>query len=289
MRSSVKCAGLAAAVGLTGSLVMGASAAAAAPTHEDGGRTRQAGQARPVPAAPRTAGRLGLPEGGQDDPGMSWVCRGLVPYPIPLAYRAYYYCGDWRLGPRYLPTRGLLGSILQGYNRTGGLTAVQFLNKWWDPTKDSGQGDWKYPPQDGFALDRQGNPIAAHLTLNAGQFLDRFGNESGRFLSPAGTKFGQRAIPPSNLNTSDPRYPFDYHLYKVAKNVTVCAGPAAPAFEQPGGAIQYATSSSACKDTVRVSVGDLVGNGTLVRVKVPYTDVKTMKNKPPAGVKTTIR
>lgn len=56
----------------------------------------------------------------------------------------------------------------------------------------------------------------------------------GRCLSPAGTKYGERGIPPSRLGASDPRHPFSHHLYRVTKDVTVRAGPIAPAFE-PGG------------------------------------------------------
>ncbi|MFJ8942984.1 TNT domain-containing protein [Streptomyces sp. NPDC102395] len=192
-----------------------------------------------------------------------------MPYPILEAYRRYYFCGDWRLGPRRLPDRGPVGDILKGYNRLGGLTAVEFLDRWWNPAADSGQGDWRYPVDDGFAHNAQGGVIAAALVLHAGQdmMLDRFGNEAGRFLAPAGTKYGLRALPPSNLNTSDPRYPHDYHLYRLAKDVTVCAGPQAPAFEQPGTGTQYVTSSKFCPDIPPTRVIDLVNNGTLVRLK----------------------
>ncbi|MFI1162599.1 TNT domain-containing protein [Streptomyces sp. NPDC020801] len=275
MRPSRRCAGFAAGVGLAGSLVMGLSAPSAATAAEDGGRAGALGQVRPGVPAPRPVGLLAQPgpqQGdGPDEPGRPPVCSGLVPYPIAEAYRSYYFCRDWRLGPRRLPVRGVLGNILEGYDRLGGLTAVRFLDEWWDPTLDSGQGDWNYPKDDGFAHDAQGGVIAAPLTLLAGQNLtvDRFGNETGRFLSPAGTKFGRRAIPPSNLNTSDPRYPYSYHLYRVAKDVTVCAGPAAPAFEQPGGAVQYATSSKVCPTIPFTTVANLVSNGTLVRLKVP--------------------
>ncbi|MFH9354531.1 TNT domain-containing protein [Kitasatospora sp. NPDC017646] len=217
-----------------------------------------------------------------------------MPYPIPEAYRPYYFCGDWRLGPKRLPTRGLLGNILEGYDRLGGLTAVEFLNTWWNPALDSGQGDWNYPPDDGFAHDAQGSVLAAPLLLQAGQDLmvDRFGAETGRFLSPAGTKYGQRAIPPSSLNTIDPRYPFDYHLYRVAKDVTVCAGPAAPAFEQPGGAIQYVASSKFCPSIPFTNVATLVSNGTLVRVETPPVKEKAAQTEEmvaPMEVKATSR
>ena len=269
-RSPRRWAGFTAAVGLTGSLFMGAPAASAAPT-----TTSTATESSRPAALPLTQVRSG--------PGTSRACRGLVPYPVPPAYRSYYFCGDWRLGPRRLPTEGALGGILQGYDRLGGLTAVQFLNRWWVPSADSGQGDWDYPPDDGFAHDNQGRPLGAPVVLHASDriILDRFGNESGRFLSPAGAKFGQRAIPPSNLDTSDPRYPYNYHLYRVAKDVTVCAGPAAPAFEQPGGGIQYATASSGvCPTIPSVNVAALVSNGTLVRLAVPPYQPKPLKKQP---------
>ncbi|MFD8237114.1 TNT domain-containing protein [Streptomyces sp. NPDC059696] len=272
MSTSRRCAGIAAAAGLAGSLVLGASVPSAAAGDEDGTAARERVRAGAETLSP--AGSYTRPGHDRDGANTPPVCRGLVPYPIPPAYRPYYFCGDWRLGPRHLPRHGLLGNTLRGYDRLGGLTAVRFLDKWWDPALDSGQGDWKYPPDDGFAHNAQGAVIAAPLVLRAGQnmMLDRFGNEAGRFLAAAGTKYGQRSIPPSGLNTSDPRYPFNYHLYRLAKDVTVCAGPAAPAFEQPGGAPQYVTSSSFCPAIPRTTVGDLVNNGTLVRVQVPVKD-----------------
>ncbi|GAA0929727.1 TNT domain-containing protein [Streptomyces thermoalcalitolerans] len=279
-----------AAIGLAGSLVMGASVSSATPVAEGGGQASTHGHDRSHPSALRQAGPLGRPGDGHDDPETSRVCKGLVPYPIPAAYRPFYFCGDWRLGPKRLPQRGLVADILRDYHRLGNLTAVQFLNTWWDPAEDAGQGNWKYPPFDGFALNSNQQPIAAPLVLHAGQLVDRFGNENGRFLAPAGTKFGQRSIPPSNLNTEDPRYPYNYHLYRVTRDVTVCAGPAAAAFEQPGGGIQYATSSTAaCPTLPFANVSALVANGTLVRVKVPYTESKPMKQKPPAGVRAASR
>ncbi|MFF3737259.1 TNT domain-containing protein [Streptomyces sp. NPDC002566] len=263
MKSSRWCAGVVAAVGLSGSLVMGASAPSAAAGH--GGGAETPGAARPSVSAPTPVGSAA----GHDGYGEPRACKGLVPYPILEAYRRYYFCGDWRLGPRQLPDRGPVGDILKGYNRLGGLTAVEFLDRWWNPAADSGQGDWRYPVDDGFAHNAQGGVIAAALVLHAGQdmMLDRFGNEAGRFLAPAGTKYGLRALPPSNLNTSDPRYPHDYHLYRLAKDVTVCAGPQAPAFEQPGTGTQYVTSSKFCPDIPPTRVIDLVNNGTLVRLK----------------------
>jgi hypothetical protein len=261
---------------------MGASVSSAATVAGQAGQAGVSGQvlsAGPAPQRVESSAHREDGYGGRDQPR---VCEGLTPYPIPKVYQPFFLCGDWRLGPKWLPTRGALGNILEGYNRLGGLTAVQFLNAWWLPAADSGQGGWDYPKDDGFAHDAQGQPIAVPMVLPAGQNLmvDRFGNESGTFLSPAGAKFGQRAIPPANLNTNDPRYPYNYHLYRVAKDVTVCAGPAAPAFEQPGGGMQYVTSSKVCPTLpANITVGSLVSNGSLVRLQVPTQEATSQKEK----------
>ncbi|MCX4825397.1 TNT domain-containing protein [Streptomyces sp. NBC_01142] len=260
MRLSRWCTSLAALGGLAGSLVLGASVSSAAPADKDGTQA-----ARPTVPAPGLVGAPTQLADEHDGPGQPRVCKGLVPDPIPPALRAYYFCGDWRLGPTLLPTHGALRSILHGYERLGGLTAVRFLDRWWNPAGDSGQGDWRYPPDDGYTHRNQ-TVLAAPLVLHAGLKLDRFGSEAGRFLAPAGTKYGKRSIPPSGLNTIDPRYPYDYHLYRLAKDVTVCAGTTAPGFEQPGLGTQYVTSSQFCPDIPRTTVSDLVRNGTLVRL-----------------------
>ncbi|MER7468916.1 hypothetical protein [Streptomyces sp. NPDC097981] len=59
-----------------------------------------------------------------------------------------------------------MGSILKGYDRLGVLRAVEFLDRWWDPAADAGQGDWPYPPDDGYEHNGQG-VIAAPLVLHA--------------------------------------------------------------------------------------------------------------------------
>ncbi|MET8136309.1 MULTISPECIES: TNT domain-containing protein [unclassified Streptomyces] len=272
MRRSHWCASLAALGGLTGSLALGASVPSAASAPPDDSRTSGVVHALSATPVPKPAAGHVKPadqhvkpaeeHGGYDRPR---VCNGLVPDPIPPRLERLYFCGDWRLGPRRLPTRGTLGRILDGYDRLGGLSAVTFLHKWWDTTADSGQGDWRYPPDDGFTHRNQ-TVLATPLVLHAGLKLDRIGGEAGRFLAPAGTKYGKRVIPPSSLDTMDPRYPYNYHAYRLAKDVTVCAGRTAPGFEQPGLGTQYVTSSKFCPDIPRTTVGDLVSNGTLVRI-----------------------
>ncbi|MGW3817011.1 TNT domain-containing protein [Streptomyces sp. NPDC005046] len=175
--------------------------------------------------------------------------------------------GDWRFGPAHLPKTGVLGGILSGYQRFGQLTPVEFLNKWWNPTADFGRGDWRYPPDQGFEHNNTGQVIAGPVTLHPGDLVDRFGDEFGRYLAPAGAKFAQRALPPSNLNTSDPGYPYNYHLHRVVKDTVLCAGPQAAAFEQPGQGVQYVTSPTFWPraGVVDGSVNALVAGGNLQR------------------------
>lgn len=62
--------------------------------------------------------------------------------------------------------------------------------------------------------------------------IDRFGGPEGRFLSPDGTPYEQRGLPPYNLDEG-------YHRYRVERDIPVWMGEAAPAMGQPGGGIQY--------------------------------------------------
>ena len=81
------------------------------------------------------------------------------------------------------------------------------------------QGKIKWPPEgtDGFVLDSAGNPITKPANLKAGQVIDRFGSNGGRFTSPVdnGEKlpFNRRGLP----------YPEDYqvyHQYELVKDIT---------------------------------------------------------------------
>jgi len=84
-----------------------------------------------------------------------------------------------------------------------------------------------YPPNMGF----YGKPQLE--TLQPGTLVSRYGNPSGSFLSPAGTPFWARSLPPGAeklpLNT--------YEVVKPIQNVL--SGTVAPWWGQIGGAIQY--------------------------------------------------
>lgn len=176
------------------------------------------------------------------------------PSPAPSPPQIYYN-NDWRLGPAELPSPPL-GGLFSGYDRTGGMSAQNFVSCYWRTGKDD-QGrtvqGWQYPDADGFL----GNTTP--IELKEGQMVDRFGGETGSFAAPVGTPYGQRSLPPSNLNAigTGPRY--DYYVYRVAKGKTVkvVSGRARAWFGQPGMGLQYSFNAS---------MQDLVRNQVLERV-----------------------
>ncbi len=142
-----------------------------------------------------------------------------------------YFLNDWRLGPQPLPTSRPLNVILRGYRRLDHLPGPgAFFASCWQTL--TGGGNWWYPKNNGFLTSRR-----VRLALH--QRLDRFGSNFGSFLAPAGSSFAGRALPPSSLDTFDPKYPNNYHAFQVLKPFSVDAGPARPWFGQPGRGLQY--------------------------------------------------
>ncbi|MCO5996383.1 TNT domain-containing protein [Actinoallomurus rhizosphaericola] len=171
--------------------------------------------------------------------------------------------GNPLLGPVFLPRKGLIGSLLFNYIRYGGLTPEQFLAKYRSAT------GWIFPPDDGFARNSLGQLLRFRVTLFPKQYIDRFGNEFGRFLGAGGTWFIERSLPPDSLNTpaDDPAHICNYHLYRVLKSFDVDGGPAAPWFEQPGGGLQYAINPAYLPAGATAPfIPWLVDNGYLQRV-----------------------
>ncbi|OCL07593.1 hypothetical protein AOQ84DRAFT_294799, partial [Glonium stellatum] len=168
-----------------------------------------------------------------------------------------YICGDKRLGPIVLPTALPLSAIAgdsSSYHRFGGLCPGEFLATY---TND---GSYTYPHYDGFALSTDGEPMEANMTLQPGTMVDRFGAEYGRYMSPAGAPYAQRALPPSNLNAAPgDAYPYNYRVYEVLRPFVVLAGPIAPWFKQMGMGVQYKLDDS-------TSVAKLVAQGYLGRI-----------------------
>jgi len=115
---------------------------------------------------------------------------------------------------------------LMGKSSTGKLTPNP-ISASFDASKwRTADGNWNYPPNDGF--DAQ--PV--QIELGVGTRIDRYGNETGSYVSPEGTPFEQRSLPATSIN--DP-----YAVYEVIKPLPVQSGQATPWFDQLGGGTQY--------------------------------------------------
>jgi hypothetical protein len=184
--------------------------------------------------------------------------------------------GDYRLGPEHVNT-DRIAALTKDWEavRYGGLSKEEFLAKWTDP--NTGGWRWDQVPQDGFAVrevDGAMMPDRYEVELQPGTQIDRFGEAGGQFLSPDGTPYQERALPPSNLvpRPDTPAavtdaHPFNYYRYEVVKPFKVDAGGIAPAFEQPGAGIQFLLDSRHLSDVAgvpeRLDVAWLVENGYL--------------------------
>jgi RHS repeat-associated protein len=71
-------------------------------------------------------------------------------------------------------------------------------------TEEGKVGFW--PPNKGF------RGRVETTSLKSGYIFDRYGDEAGRFVSPAGTRFEKRALPTSKMQ--DP-----YHVYEVVEDI----------------------------------------------------------------------
>ena len=171
--------------------------------------------------------------------------------------------GDARLGPKRLPNAGPLKRVLAGYDRLADLSAKRYLATYYDSAAKS----WRYPPQGGYLLTPEGAPVKMQVTLSPGMRIDRFGSEFGGYLSPTGTPYAHRGIPPQSLDsTSDPAA-CNYSRYKVLQPIPVQSGPIAPALGQPGFGVQYVLDAAIFPgNPASLNVGYLVTNGFLERV-----------------------
>ena len=84
-----------------------------------------------------------------------------------------------------------------------------------------------YPSNDGAV------GVIVTVTLPAGDVLTRYGNPGGRYVSPDGMTFEQRALPSTTREG-------DFHVYLVERAIdNVQKGKIAPWFGRTGGGIQY--------------------------------------------------
>ncbi|KAJ7066437.1 hypothetical protein C8F01DRAFT_701642 [Mycena amicta] len=164
-----------------------------------------------------------------------------------------FLCGDPRLGPKHLPTKGHWNSLLEGYTRFGADPAGNhtercpdadaFLKKWFDDSS------WEYrrPAADGLQLSTAHKPISGETVLTKGARVDSFETNSLMTLWPAGMPFRMRALPPSSLDTpasTDGGAMHNYRVYEVVYPFVVRAGLAAAFYGQPGQGTVYQTRTS---------------------------------------------
>ncbi len=217
---------------------------------------------------------LSTPSSSKDKPGGATA----VPVPGKRICGPPYIIGDPDLGPTILPRTGYLGALLHGYVPLGSLSPQHFLSRYWDYA----QNNYRFPPDDGFGRSGNfpnGRLLAKTTILQPGMMLDRFGSNAGAFLSPMGDLFIRRALPPRNLNTNSmaPMNLCNYHAFKVLKAFGVEVGPAAPAFQMPGGGTQYHVIRRLVPldppTNAEVPVSELVTRGFLEEIN-PFASVE---------------
>lgn len=182
------------------------------------------------------------------------------------------------LGPKRLPNAGPVARLLRGWKRLAGFSPRGYLKRFYDRAAKS----WRYPPQGGYQLTPLGVPVVGPVALIAGQLIDRFGSEGGTYLSPQGTPYAARGIPPESLNPYPGGQPCNYYRYRVLKPFSVNSGPIAPAMGQPGFGLQYVLSNTLFAGvTERVDVTYLLSNGYVERV--PYAPREPRVTRVPVG------
>jgi len=150
-------------------------------------------------------------------------------------YRAYQTEGRYGLGRATGAHITHSAVVVASYGITKGIDYMRWHNL---------DGSIRWPANDGFA----GTQTTS--TLQPGVRVDRFGAETGRFVSPAGTPLHQRSLPAGSHTRP-------FHVYEVVRPVDVQAGRVAPWFGQSGGGTQFQFNQS---------IGDLVNSGVLRRI-----------------------
>jgi hypothetical protein len=123
-------------------------------------------------------------------------------------------------------------------------------------------GRLKWPDHNGFA---KVPPLRQRL--RKGEVIDRYHSkpieqDTGTFLAPANTPYSERALPYDEKKMLRTRY-------RVLKDFDVEAGPAAPAFGEKGGGVQYVTLAKDGTGTAmskglpkqQITVADLLRDG----------------------------
>lgn len=95
----------------------------------------------------------------------------------------------------------------------------------------------------------EGNSITE--VLQSGTRIDRYGYDGGTFVSPEGTSYTERALPPGTEQKP-------YKVYEVVQPIEVQSGKIKPWFDEKGGGIQYEFNRS---------IADLLDDGIIKEVK----------------------
>ena len=120
-----------------------------------------------------------------------------------------------------------------------------------DSTRPGGEWDWqKQAPNNGAVPGTQQT-----VTVQTGSVLDRFGPRTGEYMSPAGTPYDARALPPGKQ--AEP-----YEQYQVLRPFTVTQEKIAPAFGQDGGGVQMRASIPEVQNG-KATIEDLIKHGYL--------------------------
>jgi hypothetical protein len=127
--------------------------------------------------------------------------------------------------------------LLHGGDGYAGLGKDEWRTRYYHGKTPEGYDNYDWPDKtrypDGFSSSEDRHPVV----LERGTVIDRFGDPDGRYLSPAGTPFDDRAIPGDSLDKG-------YHRYEVVKEIPAWMGGIAPAMGFPGGGIQYLSPHS---------------------------------------------
>ncbi|KAF2005272.1 hypothetical protein P154DRAFT_571479 [Amniculicola lignicola CBS 123094] len=88
--------------------------------------------------------------------------------------------------------RSAIASDSSTYRRFGGLCPGEFLFRWTNFAPEGQTGFHSYPFSNGFAnnMATAAKPIRRKLTPTPSMLIDRFGNPTVRFVSPAGAPYG---------------------------------------------------------------------------------------------------
>ncbi|AFR07877.1 TNT domain-containing protein [Nocardiopsis alba] len=104
-------------------------------------------------------------------------------------------------------------------------------------------------------------------TLEPGDLVDAFGQESGRHLGPDGTPFAERGLP--EHARADPDGEPLYHRYRVIHPFQVTATTAPAEGDLPGGGIRFTLDTAGFGETPPApTLRWLIGNGYVERVAV---------------------